>query len=449
MRHLISSLPKQAVFVQRALWFLIGCVTVLGIYSARAVYADGSFVLYELLARHDFFVFDTPRAYAQYAMQWPVVLAIRCGVTDLNLLIRLFSVGLIAFPALIWVTALFILRKSEIFWLLLLGFVVSYLRTNFFAAGEFNITNSLVAMSLALLAQKSLSLRDVLALLTISFVLIRSYESMLFFGPFLSFAAVNRFFSAGKDDLLTGILLWACSASLAYGGYLSAQSAFFIRSYDVDSTLNITAFKEFHLAYLVAIFLIAAALCLNINRAKKMALSMTGILVSVLYGVYLLRWENTGISYGYLSYAYRSHGAFLLMGILVLIWLTMIARVQHWFHVAIPQLSMVVACAFLIETGLLLKHSVGFYDWAKRFETTAIAADGFTPLDKTSVNTEGSVVSGYNWPWTNLTLSILMRGDASGGIRNATQFSRFEAVSLETIGPHPLKGFSKSSRLYR
>jgi hypothetical protein len=114
----------------------------------------------------------------------------------------------------------------------------------------------------------------------------------------------------------------------------------------------------------------------------------------------------------------------------------------------VTYLSIVVCCVFLIESGLLLKNSIGFYDWLKRFEDVAVSIEGFKPIDETTINNGESAVSGYNWPWTNSTLSILLRGDAKGIVTNASDFTNSEPIALEKIDINPLGSFSKSSRIY-
>jgi hypothetical protein len=86
---------------------------VAGVYTARGLYADGSFWLVEMLPRGGFFIFDIYRAYAQVLVQLPVVLAISLHVSDLNTLIRMHSFGFIGIPILFWLGALLLHMRSR------------------------------------------------------------------------------------------------------------------------------------------------------------------------------------------------------------------------------------------------------------------------------------------------------------------------------------------------
>src|SRR5262249_41929381 len=107
-----------------------------GVYAARGLYADGSHSLFSILTSNDYFAdFDKPRLYGLIITQTPVVLAIKLGVKDLNFLIRLHSLGLVAIQLGFWISALLLQIKKTFFWLFVLAFAVSYLSSGFFAIG--------------------------------------------------------------------------------------------------------------------------------------------------------------------------------------------------------------------------------------------------------------------------------------------------------------------------
>ena len=117
-------------------------LAVLGIVVVRGLYADGSYILYQLLSTGTFANIEPHRKFSQALTQVPTWLAMNLGVTDLNLLIRLHSVGTGAMAVLVWAVALMLQLRSPLslsprcfhlpeyqFWLLLLLPTTQFLYT--------------------------------------------------------------------------------------------------------------------------------------------------------------------------------------------------------------------------------------------------------------------------------------------------------------------------------
>ena len=71
-----------------------------------------------------------------------------------------------------------------------------------------------------------------------------------------------------------------------------------------------------------------------------------------------------------------------------------------------------------------------------------------TPIDEAVFNKGQGPISGYNWPWTNSALSVLLRGNAEAIVTNARKFDGVETFDPKTIKKYPLKGFTKTAPLY-
>ena len=147
-----------------AVILLIG---IAGVYAARGMYSDGSFWLVEILPRGGFYLADPHRKYVLALVQAPVALAIWLGTLDLNTLIRVHSFGFVGVPLVFWMGALILQYKDRLFWFFLMAFTVSYLRSNFFAAGEFSVAYGMTAFCTSvLLRQKITRSQAVLMVLT-------------------------------------------------------------------------------------------------------------------------------------------------------------------------------------------------------------------------------------------------------------------------------------------
>lgn len=449
----MKSTMQQASLVTR---YLVLCVLLIiaatGTLSGRGLYADGPFWLYHMLLNGGFYIFDTHRAFAQFVVEWPVYLAINLGVHDLNTLIRVHSFGFVGIPIMFWCGALILQFRTPVFWLLALACSVTYLRSGFFAAGEFNAAYGLVALSVAIVLKKQVSIFQNLILLGTAVVLIYAYESMLFIGIFLFVTCLVRLLSEKHDSGPTKLAMVLSGFFYLYAAYIGVRSTFYDRAEDLRATINYGALFEFHVLYLILMIACAGLMLIGpIRSVTKAVFAVMAAILSALYILFILRWDTSGISYGFYSYAYRSLGAFMLVGILCLAWVITAfpALVKYGVvKVSVPLLACVVSLVFFLQSGTLIFHTLGYYRWLKTFEAAALTVDGLVPIDHTILGKGYASISGYNWPWSNATLSVLLRGNAEAMITNASNFDGWETFDPRTIERYPLKTFTKSVPLF-
>jgi hypothetical protein len=445
-----------------ALMLLIG---VGGVYVARGLYADGSFWLFEMLSRGGFYIFDPHRAYAQILMQMPVIVSLELGVQDLNFLIRAHSIGFVFVPLIFWIAALALQINNRLFWLFLMAFTVTYLRSNFFAVGEFNITYGMAAFCASILLRQNIPLGLSALLMFASLVLIRSYEMILFLGPLLAGLASWRLLKEKHDLALTRVCIIVSLSFFLISSYIGLQSVFFQRPYDARSTANLGALTEIHLLYLVTIPLMASVLATASGKiCKCITFFLAGILV-ILYVIYTLRWDKSHISFEYLSYAYRALCGLLLGQLLVC------AAYIHYTRCSLNRKNSlfwdtclgIIATAFFISLSLpMLSSTNKFHIWLKRFEATALEITTNTPINLTDINMNHGLNQGPNWMWGNVYTSILLRGDATAVILNNTQcecldapdkllIERLQGGGTSNDDSHfkdrPLNGLKRTSKL--
>jgi hypothetical protein len=427
-------------------------IAVTGIISARGLYADGAFFLYNMLLRGGLYMFDTHRAYAQFVIELPVFLAIQGGVQDLNTLVRVHSFGSIGMPILFWCMALIWQWRTAVFWWLALAFAVTYLRSGFFSAGEFNTAYGLVALSIAIILKTHLSNVQNFVLVGSAAILTHAYESMSFLGLFLAFICFFRLWDRRDDRRLTRFCCFIAAGFYLYAVYVGFRSTFLLRAVDLKATINYGAVFEPHIFYLLWMIASAVVVMLKpINERTKGFVAVLGGVASFLYVCYVWRWDASGISYGYYSYAYRSLGAFMLLGILFLTWLWQVQPVgfiRKFFKSNESLLACIVMTVFLVQASLLLVHTSEYYKWLKAFEAEALVIEGLVPIDETQFNKGRGPISGYNWPWTNSTLSVLLRGNAEAIITNAKNFDGWETFDPQTVEKYPLRPFFKSGPIY-
>jgi hypothetical protein len=381
-----------------------------------------------MLSRDGFYVFDPHRAYAQILMQLPVAISLELGAQNLNFLMRAHSFGFVFVPLIFWIAALAIQLNSRLFWFILMAYCVTYLRSNFFAAGEFNITYAMTAFCASILLRHNINRSLAVLLILVSVALTHSYEMTLFLGALLSGLAAWRLWRGQHDSRLARYCIAISIVFFVASIYVGFQSAFFDRSYDGRSTANLNALREIHFLYLLAMPPLVAAFCLTTIVNIRKALIVIAFFLSILYGLYTARWDQTNISFGYLSYAYRALVGLLLVGIILLAAIaTRGNRPSSW-------LGIIVTFFFLSLSFPMLTHTYGFYQWIKRFEIEAIGLQHHTYINETTINRQHGLNSGYNWPWGNSYTSILLRGNVEAIILNSSQYQSTNGSCYEDLG---------------
>ena len=408
-----------------------------GVYAARGLYSDGAYWLVEMLPRGGFYIFDPHRAYVQVLVQAPVALAIWLGTLDLNSLVRLHSFGFVGVPLIFWIGALVLQFKNRLFWLFLMAFTVSYLRSNFFAAGEFSVAYAMTAFCASVLLRQQISYLQAALMVVTAVALTHSYEATLFLGLFLILLSVVRLLKVQSDHRSIRILILLAVVIFLISAYVGGRSALFQRAYDGKGAANLGALSDVHFLYLIFVPAMVGLLCTEHTRRFRTVVLASIVTLTGLYLIYAFRWDQSNISYGYFSYAYRTLCCFLLLGVLSLaIALRFWSRTEQAKPTALTAnayLAVGVTIFFSSMAVLMLYHTHGYYKWAQRFEQEAIALKTHTPIDKTGINTNHGWTHSYNWGWGNPSLSILLRGNAEAMVLNHSDQNSVEPGIYENI----------------
>lgn len=449
-----------------ALIFLV-IIGVFGVYAARGLYADGAYWLVEMLPRGGFYIFDPHRAYVQMMVQAPVAIAIWLGVQDLSTLIRLHSFGFVCVPLLFWFAALALQFKSRLFWFFLMAFTVSYLRSNFFAAGEFSVAYGMTAFCTSVLLREQINQLQAIAMLLTATVLTHSYEATMFLGLFLAALVAIRVKKVSIDSGSVRVLLSVSFLVFLVSVYVGGRSTFFERAYNSKGAANLSALTEIHLLYLMAMSAMIAAVAISLPHRIRTWMATSITLMAICYMAYIFRWDQTNISYGFLSYAYRTLCCFLLLGVLAAA-----VACRFWPQFFMMKAERSAADGYLVEgamiffltmVGPLLYHTLGYSKWLQKFEQTSVSLTEHKAIDKTNINSNSGMMHGYNWGWGNPSLSILLRGNAEAMVLNHSDNTGTAEPSVyENIKPdsgkmspqtaevdlYPLKPFEKRAPLF-
>ncbi|MGH7950938.1 MAG: hypothetical protein ACREFE_03320 [Limisphaerales bacterium] len=190
---------------------------VLAIFSSRCLYADGAHEFIRVLQAQDFVALMWSRHFAFYIFEFPLVLAIKLGVTNLAWLRLAFGLGCflpwpIAMMCCCWIS-------PKNFWLAVVGCAAGYLNAAFMAVGEHILAHALFWPSLfAILFARPLKLVVAVILLVSATGKLFSYESQLFLGVPLALLALWRAWREKKENRRWTWIVFLVAAALFIAG---------------------------------------------------------------------------------------------------------------------------------------------------------------------------------------------------------------------------------------
>ena len=212
-------------------WGAVGILWVFALWHSwevRALFNDGAVFFIATVYQQSPVHFYGARDYAMLAMQFPLTLALRLGVTDLNWLARLLSFGMFALPTAIYHLALVRAREdAALLAAVIIAIAAIFMTTSFSIVGEHNTAYALAVLAAVLLASNVRpSVIDAFLLVAIAAFALRVYETFVFLGPALAAMAlwtVRRGPCPGvgfpvsgvlRAALLAGFMAVVCLASL-------------------------------------------------------------------------------------------------------------------------------------------------------------------------------------------------------------------------------------------
>lgn len=416
-----------------------------GAYTARGLYADGSFFLFSILNKEWFIADEAARYHAQLISQFPVILLLKLGVHDLNLLIRSYSIGLIFFPLIFWLNALLLHLKSNIFWVFIIGFSCTYLSSGFFAVGEYNFVHALSAFCAAILFTPRLS-KTTSALLFISaFLLIRCYEAMIFMGPLLTIFAAYRLFNDKDNSNFIKILLAVSCLCFIISFFIALNSILHPHSPgNLAGALNFRILLKnnqfIYLVLMTCLWLLSLRYRSNIFVA---IVSLTTLLTSLYFLSSEINWNAPNQYYDFRT----ASGLFLFFILSISGFLLLYSKTFDQLHNS-KGLAIVSLLLFASLSYVTINHTIQYLNWTKKYQVFAINNSGLTPIDQIITPDFKVLDRKFNWPWTNPTLSILLRGNADAIILNQTSYTGWQPFDPNLISPKLFARFYRNKYLY-
>lgn len=191
------------------------------VFSSRCLYADGSYEFIKTLEDQDFTSSLWFRQFAARIFEFPLVLAVKLGVTDMGWLRINFGLGcFLPWPVVLlcchWIS-------PEHFWIAVAGCAAGYLNACYMAVGEHILAHAFYWSALfAILFARPLKPPAALALLISSVCLLFSYESQLFLCLPLAALSLMRILEERRARLYEN--RWSWQVLLVAAGLLLAAS---------------------------------------------------------------------------------------------------------------------------------------------------------------------------------------------------------------------------------
>jgi len=437
-----------------AYWATIAVIWALALWhswTSRGLFVDGANFLVHIVRQEAFFDFYMPRLYAMVLGQIPVMTAVTLGVTDLHLLARLLSLGLFGLPTIFYTLALHRAKDDAVLLAVVIAAIaIVFMTTSFFIVGEYNTLYAvtlLIAVRLA--TADGLRLWDSIALVLLSLMAIRTYETMIYLGPLLGVLILAKVWRAPARPLLPTLLHLAAAVFMVLAMQVAVNSVVHPHSADhleetwvmaVDFWQNL----QFDLVVGAAVIVVGWALIKPQDLKRRLPYLCGGVFL-VLLALSPLLALNDGLVR---PLAKSQYVARTVSGLIIA---AMILLVVAWRS---PTMKQVRAATALRQPAACGR----FLGFAVLMLLAGLPADLFLTrswvayLDamRASVRTHSGVIAVENTPigrrphdllienWVLTSQSLLLRGQPSDGVlappHSFTEWVPFPPQELPNMG---------------
>ncbi len=389
------------------------------IFTSCCLYADGAFEFVRVLETQNIATFMWSRHFAVFIYQFPLVLAVKLGVTNLSLLRLAFGMGCY----LPWPLALLVCRwlSRENFWLAVTACAVGYLNVASLAVSEHIVAHAMFWPALfVLLFARPLNLTASLILLAMAVGLQFSYESQIFLCCPLAMLSLWR--SAQEKRANSG---WPSVVFFAAAGLFSVSMANGIYSVLMpEMPGNFSGFKAGTLGFLqhtgwtVKWTLLWCGLAVSACRSENIWHWLSGKTGKYLLVAFVLVWGTgpflaPGTFDTGLQYDNRVLDLLVPLGLLPV---ALILRFRPaWMEAGRSRLVQLAAMMLLAQSLWQLSITALWYRDVVWMQETLVAKRGIFPLRSTVLAADGmlgrelhpdAIGGRFDWAWPCLSLSL-------------------------------------------
>jgi hypothetical protein len=314
--------------VYRATIALIWGLALWHSWESRGLFVDGSAFLVQIARREWFFDFYTPRLYAMFVGQAPIMTAIFLGITDLHSLARLLSLGLFALPTALYTLALVRVKDDPVLLAAVIGAIgVVFMTTSFFIVGEYNTAYAIaIVVAVRLVTAERLGVLDGLFLAVISLLAVRTYEAMIYLGPLLSLMVLHTVWRMPSRQWAPTTLYLLSTVGFVAGMAVAIRSLVKPWSAEhldetIDTASNFWQNLQFDLALAAALVVVVWGLVRPRDLAGTKPYRWAGVLLLILALTPLLALSDTLVRpLAKSQYVARQAAGLVVVAIVLFIW---------------------------------------------------------------------------------------------------------------------------------
>lgn len=379
------------------------------VWIQKTFSADGAAYFLWLLDTGWFTDFAWARNHAGYLTQWPVVAAVRSGITDRGVLEAAFGAGLLL-PHVLAFALCVVARRGQPAWPLLFpiaGLLAVTLPADAVLTSEHHVAMALVwPLLFFALRPDPFSSADLAIVAALTVAMTRVHESAIATGPILAVAFLRR-------RAPTRAAAWADrAAACVCAGAVAIAAISILDPRDPDNRAGFLSALDSPLSngqFVVALaFLVPFLLALVVNR-DRLALLAAVVMLAALVPARTLGPDAPWLgSLTSVSFSSRTLSVTLMPPLLLVAALIM----RRGPRVRLAPVMRRTFALFVVTTvtvGLLENRH--WMDFREEFRATLQTRTGFVPLADTPFRDHPS-----GWGWTNPILSYLWSEGAVGAI---------------------------------
>jgi hypothetical protein len=378
------------------LLFLVVSCSLLNSFSIDKHFsANGVHMFVRILDEADVAHFDWSRTFARYLTQWPLIIAVKVGLTDMTTLSRCFATG-IYFPyVLSFALCIYALRSESktLLFFPLMSMVAINLPSDYILAGQHHV---MVAMSwpilFFLLRRTGLTWRDGLLLWTSLILFSRLYETAVVPAVIFYFLCVVRLgtFRHKQEAILSGISLLLSLAVVVISVYFIADplSARNEADFMTNMTRTLTNFGAVASGCFSMVFTAGVVL----RKRVVIVSAAVPLLIYVLFRVFVNYHLSTLVSFASRSLSLTLLPVLLLCAIMV--W---------YFKSELNKTNILIFTTFIVlMTAVNIYDSNDWRDFRAQVKQIVETQRGYVSIKDTVLRTNRN-----RWGWNNTEFGLV------------------------------------------
>jgi hypothetical protein len=387
-------------------------------YFLRGLYADGSLFLFDIINKESFRLYDTGRRFAHILQECCLVLFIKIGIVDVDVLAKTYSLSVNLIPVFFLIITYFIIPndKKHFFIFPISFYLVGVEASSFASVGGGPIAGSYFWLIIFYIIFSSRSVINDIVILILSVVTIEIHESFSVLAIILIMAILYRIKSSRHANIFIGLFPIISFCMSSYCGWF-----YFIHPHLVENkTSFIQQTMELRFIYshgcmnlplLLGLFFSGAVLSMFIRKnasAEKRKMMMIFTLIAVGNAVAPLL---TGRNFLPSQHFYARYYCVLLIPIIsAIFWFAMGSEafqqyIKSRFVTYMIFLLCIGQCGWHLSSTVLWNRYIGW------FRNTLETNSGIVPYERALEGSEPgnrNLINKMTWKWTNPVMSILL-----------------------------------------